>query len=252
LPDGLGYEAVDEVYRRQAARGSRQPENVLVLAEYLGRQQRLPEALDVCEKAWRTCSPEAVAAVSVVLLHAAPAGDHHRRRVERWLETGINQNPEEPALRLCLANLRELQERYDEAERLYRQILERDGRNAVALNNLAWLLAFQDGKGAEALELIHRAIDSVGPAPALRDTRAVVQVALGRSEPAVQDLEEAIAAAATAPRWFHLAQAHRLAGNRDAAVTAFRQAEAAGLKAARLHPLERNAYQKLLADLREK
>ena len=65
--------------------------------------------------------------------------------------------------------------------------------NLEALNNLAWLLAHRAGKEQEALDLIDRAIAIAGSNPTLCDTRAVIHVQLGKTEPAIRDLRAAMA-----------------------------------------------------------
>ena len=59
-----------------------------------------------------------------------------------------------------------------------------------------------------------------------------------------------VAAAAEAPApviYFHLAQAHALAGRRKDAAQAWKKAHALGLSPRDLHPLERAAYDRLAA-----
>jgi tetratricopeptide (TPR) repeat protein len=146
-----------------------------------------------------------------------------------------------------LAVLRNLQGRYPEAEALYRKVAAGADPKAaaMALNNLAWLLALKDGKTAEALELVKRAMEQVGPEPGLLDTRAVVYLKMGQGDQAVKDLEAALADREMPSAYFHLAQAHQLAGNRFAAAVAWRKAAALGLTADGLDPLERAAYDQL-------
>lgn len=248
--DGLGVEAAaEEMYRAYAAR-AKPPEVSLVLAQYLGRHGRTPEALDLCERAWSTCPPEAVGRTSVAVLDADPsADDSQRQHVERRLEAAVREHPDSTSLVVSLAILRNIQERYREAETLYRQVLARDRRDFVALNNLAWLLALKQAKGTEALDLIREAIELVGPLPDLRDTRALAYLTLGQGDRAVEDLEEAVAASPAPRTYFHLARAHQLVGNRVAAAAALQQAQAGGLAADNLHPLERPAYQQLRTEL---
>src|SRR5262249_3194907 len=72
---------------------------------------------------------------------------------------------------------------------------------------------------------------------------------LGHAEPAVRDLDEAVAAAPSSLKYLHLAQAHLLAGNRPAAAEALRRAKDLGLKDGEVHPLEQASYRKLLREL---
>src|SRR5207253_903230 len=106
-------------------------------------------------------------------------------------------------LLLQLADLRDLEGRLPEAEALYRQVLDRQPRNVVALNNLSWMLAQKPDRSAEALPLIDRAIETSGPVAELLDTRSTVYLALGRGDRAVADLEAATQDAPTATRYFH-------------------------------------------------
>src|SRR5262249_37829657 len=106
-----------------------------------------------------------------------------------------------------------------------------------------------NGKGEAALEAINRAIDGAGPSPSLLDTRAVVYVYQSRSEPAIKDLEEALATGHQPGVYFHLAQALELARKHSAAGEALRQARRLNLRPSSLHPVERRPYQRLLAQL---
>src|SRR5262249_19824522 len=146
LLEELDGPAAEEMYRRYAAEAKR-PEALLVLAAYLGRQGRTDEALELCEQAWKTCRPQAVAAGRVAILDAGTGTAGQCERIERWLTAALAKEPDASALRIELANLRHLQGRYAEAESLYRQVLSRPDAPPEAMNNLAWLLAFQDGHG---------------------------------------------------------------------------------------------------------
>src|SRR5262249_19084329 len=95
---------------------------------------------------------------------------------------------------------------------------------------------------------INLAIDVAGPQPQLLDTRAVVYLAMDRSEPAITDLEQALADSPSAFRYFHLARAHRLAQHPEAAAQAFRKATEAGLELELLHPTERVAFREMSRD----
>ncbi len=239
--------AAEKMYRTFAAQ-SKAPESVLALARFLGRQQRVAEGLDLCERAWQNCRPEAVAAASVALARAGQADARHAARVERWLEAAIQKSPDNGVL-LALADCRDLQGRYDEAEKLYRQVLARDRDNVAALNNLAWLLARRPDQASEALDLINRAIDLFGPEASLLDTRGVVGLAAGQNKQALDDLRQALAQRSAPAYSFHFAQVHLQNQEPEAAREAFHQAQAAGLTADKVHPLERAAFRELLAEV---
>jgi tetratricopeptide (TPR) repeat protein len=247
LLDELGQAPAAEAMYRKFVSQSKKPESALELAHFLGRQKRLPEALDECEKAWQNCPPEVVAEACMVILYAGQPTEDHYQRVGRWLEAAAEKHPDRRAVFLSqLGALRNLQGRYQDAETFFRQALEQDPRNALGLNNLAWLLALKDKRGAEeALTLADRAINRVGRLAGLLDTRGVAYLALGQTAQAIQDLEESAAETRKASTYVHLAQAHLLANNRGAARDALQRAKAAGLKDGDLHALERPAYQEL-------
>jgi Tfp pilus assembly protein PilF len=84
------------------------------------------------------------------------------------------------------------------------------------------------------------------------DTRAMVYLALGQGRLALKDLELAIADGPTAPMYWHLACAYQCTGDRLAMTNPLRKAEALGLKADLLHPLERPKFLALRAELQDR
>lgn len=176
------------------------------------------------------------ASAEITALREAHADEAQCQLVEQWLRATARQHPE-VSLDLHLAELAEFRHDFATAAQLYRQVLAQQPNHVVALNNLAWVLAHQ-GPSAEALQLVQRAIVGVGPIPDLLDTRARVYLALGRAIEAIQDLEDAIAEAPTALRYFHLAMAHDRAGNAGAAQDAMRWALELGFDERDLHPVD--------------
>ena len=228
------------------------PEGILALIGFLSRHGRLAEALDSCEKAWQSCSPDAVAIAALTTLQTTPGNEGQLDRVERWLQSAKNKDPKtERMFMVRMAALRDLQGRYAESISLYRKVLAQDPDNPVALNNLSWLLALRDGKSDEALELVEKAIKKLGPSPSLLDTRAIVYLTMNRSNQAIQDLEEAVATAPTPANCFHLAEAYQMGKQTPdpKAKRAFEDGLRLGLKAERLHGLEREGFNQLRQQL---
>ena len=140
--------AAEEMYRGYVSQ-VQQPERVLVLAAFLGRQNRPDDALALCEPAWKTCPPTAVADTSVTVLYTSRVGEEQCQRVAGWLEEAIRHHPDRPGLVFQLANVRHKQGRHSDAVALFRRVIEREPSNALALNNLAWLLVLKEGKAAQ-------------------------------------------------------------------------------------------------------
>jgi tetratricopeptide (TPR) repeat protein len=249
LLDDLGLaKSADDVYR-DALANSKRPESLLVLIKYLLGQKRVAEALDLCERAWTVCGPEQAARASVAALRAERPTEARARRVEQWLKEALRKHGGAAFYQFRLAEVYDLLGRQDDAEAVYRQVLDKDANDGIALNNLAWLLAQRPGREEEALGYVNRAIQRYGPAAQLLDTRGVIYLAQGRLKAAAHDLQESAKQVPAAATYFHLALAHFRAGNRGAAADAFRKARDAALTAQVLHPLERPAYSQLLADL---
>jgi tetratricopeptide (TPR) repeat protein len=244
--------AAEDLYRKLVERPGRS-DKILLLAGFLGRQGRAPdiqEALDLCDKAWQTCAPDKVALIAIAILNGIKTPSPQQiERVERGLMEALRKSPQSLALQFYMAGLRSLERKYDEAAKLYRQIIEQDPRNALARNNLAWLLAAHDGKAksGEALDLVNQAINLAGPSADLLDTRAFVYLQQGTAEEALKDLkkaleEEALKQNPSPVLYFHLALAQEMLKDPGAAAS-LRRAQSLKLK---VHPLEQQSYDRLL------
>lgn len=170
-------------------------------------------------------------------------------RMAAWFQGALKQQPQSVALRLQFADLHKMLDRPQEAEKLYRAVLQQEPRQVVALNNLAWLLAEQNVKSDEALSLIDRVIEYYGPRPEFLDTRTVVLLNLGRHEAAVADLTRTIEDAPSFTKYLHLTDAHRQASNRTAARAALNRARSLNPGPGRLSPAELTLLQRLEKDL---
>ena len=228
------------------------------VASLQGRMGNLKEAIETGMAV--TTTPEHQAKALTGILRRFHGSSHLAKNkaawseqvevVEAFLRKKISDQPDKLILRLHLADLQDLLGRYDEVEKLCREVLERDPNNLPALNNLAWMLAQRKTHPDEALKLINRAIETHGPRPELLDTRAVVYITLGRSEPALADLNHATRDAPTAAKFFNLARADYLTRDTKSALQALNQASALGLDEQRMHPAEREVYRQVTAELK--
>jgi tetratricopeptide (TPR) repeat protein len=232
---------------RDVARDGR-PEGILALVEYLSRHKRIAEALALCAAAWKTCPAEYVAASSLAAVRTGGASAAELAALAEQFAVASDKRPESVALLQARAELEELRERFDSALVLYEKILLRDRDYSPALNNRAWLLALQAVSGDEALRLIEHVLSREGPLANYLDTRAVACLASGQTSRAIADMEEAIRQEPAAPYFFHLAQAHLLAGDRQAAATDLREGRKHGLRPDIVHPLERERCRQILAE----
>jgi tetratricopeptide (TPR) repeat protein len=238
-----------ELLRANVARKDAKPEELLLLIGYLAGSKQTEEALTSCEQAWKTCTPDAAARASMATLHSGQPTDAQIAKVEGWLRAYQEKSPNSASPLLFLAELRDFQKKYGEAEALYRQVLKLERGNVTALNNLAWLLAQESGSATEALEMINKAIEVNGPAPGLLDTRATVNLARDQTVAAIRDLEEANQESPGAPRMYQLARAHLKAKNRTAAAKAFAEAKRLGFDPKQLHPLQQETARLVAREL---
>ncbi len=236
------------------------PVRKLLVAHMHGRLGNFQEALDLCEEVRKIEKLRVEAdGAAVAIIHANKPSEAQPTKFAQWqkervrLETGLRaaleKEPKDIPLRMQLAELMEMQGKYEEVEKLCRAVLKEDAGNLVALNNLAWLLAHRPDQAAEALTLVNRAIEKFGLRPELLDTRAVAQVNLGNLEPALRDLERVVNEAPTPMRLFHLSRAHERSRNANLALAYLRQANEMGLTPQQLHPAEQAEYQRVTADL---
>ncbi|MGA7499844.1 MAG: tetratricopeptide repeat protein [Isosphaeraceae bacterium] len=242
---GLLKEA-EQAYRADMARNPNETARVLALIDFLARQDRPQEALDLCESAVRTWRPEAVALAGLAIYKAKSVTEPQRRKVEAWLQEMVHQKPDNLVLNTKLADLRTLQGNYPEAEAIYRRSLGANRDNVEALNNLAWQLALREDNPEEALKLVDRALDIAGPNPTLLDTRAVILMQLNQGDKAVEALREAVRSRPDKPTYyFHLARAYQMTKSPSEARKALERSKALGLNEEIIDPLERETYRKL-------
>jgi tetratricopeptide (TPR) repeat protein len=241
--------SAESLYRKLVAASAR-PEASLLLASFYGRQNRVADALQLCERVRTAADPETVSGTYVDVLYSArdPQTEQIRLAVTR-VEEALAKKPESAALLGMMAALLNLKEDYAGAIEFYRKSLSRGRNDVLSRNNLAFLLSTSQGKHEEALAEIARAKTAFGPLPTLLDTEAQIVLAKGDPARAAAILNEVITDDPTGPHYYHLAQAHQAAGRNVDALVAWRQAQKRGLRPTDLHPLERAGYRSLEAEL---
>jgi tetratricopeptide (TPR) repeat protein len=250
------YEEIGQVKEAEAIlrRPGQAPrlEQSLMLALFLGRQGRTDEALALCERFWNLSRAEIIGNVCLAILGETKTPTKSQlRRVEKLLKEATDKNPDSPALLLHLAALRDLQQQYDSAMQVYREVLARDPKNVIALNNLAWMMAVRGERVGEALAYVKTAINLVGPKAELRDTLGFIYLASGDTRKAIEEIEGAISEVQRPSYYFHLAQAQFKANNRQAAIMTLREGRSKKLNRSSLHPMEQPVYEQLVTALDE-
>ncbi len=245
LMEDLGFpKAADNVLVQYA---SQSPDGVIARAQFLGRQMRADEALDVLEASWDALPLERLISVAIDVVRPNPKAESAANRLQQWVVKARRIDPDSIVVGLVEAELFGMQDREAEAEAMYRKLLTRDRlepmQAAIISNNLAFHLA-EPTTAAEAKKLIDTAIETIGPHPDLLDTRGLVKLALGEDREAVADLEQAILKP-TDVKFLHLAYAHLRAGDKSAARAALEQGRKKGLDTERLSRSDRSRLREL-------
>ncbi len=186
---------------------------------WLSNEGRLKDAVQVCLDVTPADeeSGRSVQILANVLTWCAARGESYPKAEER-LAALVAAQKEDASLLLDLGTLRHMQGRTRDAEALYQRAIKLQPTNALIRNNLAMLLMEQPDTAQQALFEIELAIQSVGSAPELRDTYALVLARTGRARDAKRILQSLVTQAPRVSRYqFHLAVIeHQLANKPEA------------------------------------
>lgn len=141
------------------------------------------------------------------------------------LENATRLEPRLSASQMALALLHERDKDFDKAIERYRAILANDGRNVLALNNLAYALAVQKQQPKEALPFAQRAYLLTREPALTGDTLAWVYHLLGDDKTALPLLQDAVKRVPQHPtlRW-HLGAVLANVGQADLALQSLEMA----------------------------
>lgn len=161
----------------------------------------------------------------------------------------LNARPaKSPELLFSLAIVEQAGGNLDQADKLYRQAIEKRPDFAAAQNNLAMLIATRNGNLAEAVSLASNAVRAMPGAPAFYDTLGHVQAKAKDYKGAIASLTKAVQLEPRNPAWLiNLALVYDQAGQRADMERLVRQAELA-VQGRQISP----EYQRKLAELRDK
>ncbi len=138
----------------------------------------------------------------------AESGD--QQAAAATLEQWIERNPRDTAARLELNRYYQAADRTADAEANLRAIIDYEPDNALARNDLAWML-YQAGDLAAALPEAERALKAAPESPVVMDTLGVILLDLGEVKRSIGLLRRANDSAPDNPSiGFHLARAYAL------------------------------------------
>jgi tetratricopeptide (TPR) repeat protein len=250
------FEPAERLYNEYATLSPK--DGRLVLAAYYGRRGDLDQSYTMLEQAIEGASMSEVLAVSLANARNFPekTTPEHFRKIEAWAQSARELTTEPEKLNMLLAEMYDLEGRYDEVVQIYRQMLadpKLDPQNkAIVQNNLAFVLAAIDPtpeRGAEAQKLIEDAIRVLGPTSDVLDTRAIAFLAQGKVDQAAADLRAAVGDRPTTAKYYHLAQVEKQMGNVDAARAAIAKAQELQGEHNPFTPAERKGYEQLKSEM---
>ena len=134
---------------------------------------------------------------NVVRLHNALNAAGKSAEAERLAADWLKDNPKDPAFRYYLGDVALAKHEYPQAEALYRKVIELQPRNALAINNVAWLMVKQGKPGAVAMA--QQANEIMPGRTALMDTLATALAAENQVPKAIELQKAAIARAPSDP-----------------------------------------------------
>lgn len=249
LMEDLGFpKAADQVLAKLIAVSS---DGIIPRVEFLGRQGRATEALDILADRWNDVPLERLLTSAVTVARSKDTAITEAERLDSWFAKARRLDPGSITIPLLEAELHSLRGRTQDVEKIYRALLERPDlspmQTAIVSNNLAFHLATASTV-SEARTLIDAAIGTLGPHPDLLDTRALVHLAAGEEKEAIADLEQAVLQPSDV-KFLHLAYAQFRAGDTAAARTSLAASRKKGLDADRLSPTDRSRLAELEAAL---
>ena len=213
-----GLDAALEAADRLAARADAQPAAAMLRGDLLVVAERLPEAVQAYDRAQRATPSAVLALRHAAALRAAGQAEAAAAALRAWLEGAATDDE----AGLMLSQLELEAGRFTDAERRLEAIVARRPDDAVALNNLAWVLGERGGEAAagRARALAERAY-FLAPGPDVADTLGWILARSGQASQAVPLLRQSAAARATAQpdpgSSYRLAFALNAAGERDEA-----------------------------------
>jgi tetratricopeptide (TPR) repeat protein len=158
------------------------------------------------------------AANAMVVRGETMLGRDDRPGAIQAFEKAIALAPKATALHLMVAALEETSGDYDRAIGRYRQVLELQPGNIVALNNLAYSLGVRQNQPAEALPLARKAASLAPRSGAILDTLGWIEHLLGNHEVAAGIFQDAVRFSPTEPEVrLHAAVVYAAAGRGEEA-----------------------------------
>jgi putative PEP-CTERM system TPR-repeat lipoprotein len=153
--------------------------------------------LDAAVAAWRTALQKNKTTEYAVKVHNALLVGGKRADADRWAADWLKENANDAAFVFYLGDMAMARNDDAGAESLYRQVLAQQPSNALAMNNIAWLLVKQGKPGATPLA--EKAVSLLADRPPLLDTLAMALAADNQMGKAIETQKRAVSLAPDNP-----------------------------------------------------
>ena len=152
---------------------------------------------DAAVAAWRTALQKNKTTEYAIKLHNVMLVAGKRAEADRWAADWMKDNAKDAGFLYYLGDMALSRNESGAAEGLYRQVLEMQPTNALAMNNIAWLLVKQGKPGATPLA--EKAVSLLADRPPLLDTLAMALAADNQIGKAIDAQKRAVALAPNDP-----------------------------------------------------
>jgi tetratricopeptide (TPR) repeat protein len=184
------FPGAEGLYRKSLALADTMTDTWLNLAMVVDQQKRYQDALDIMRQAMSAVpkdSSDIIFYTSVI--HANNENfDLARDGYERLLKS----SPDDIRLRFQLASMDERLGKFEDAEKGFKWIIQKDPKNAMALNYLGYMYADKGIKLKESKDLIERALEIDPENGAFLDSYAWVLYKLGKYDEALAQMQKAM------------------------------------------------------------
>lgn len=258
LFEELGFLAdAEAAYRKHLAAGG--PTAHASLAVFFVRQRESQKAIDLARQFEKGAPPLLTGRILSGAIRAKRPDPGTETEIVKWMDdarrAAAGNAALEAALIGCRAELLDAQGKHAEALAEYENSLAK-AKSDLMVNNYCVLLALvKPERAGDGLKLMNELIGVRGPVPAFLDSRALLNIALGKPADAEKDVRLALVQHESAAYRFHLGWALDLDAKDDKRpqiAKELEQAKRLGLTAADLHPLEMKRYVELMTKFKLK
>ena len=163
-------------------------------------------------------------------LYSVLLGRNQVAEADKFAAAWTIEQPRDAEFQAYVGDVAMAKGQLDVAERQFRIVLKLHAENALAMNNIAWILN-QQGKPAAALEFAEQAVKLHPKAPGLMDTLAMVLASNKQLTRALEVQKAAMALSPESPELrLNLAKLQIQADNKEAARTELKLLEAMGTR----------------------